>query len=93
MTQSKSQISSASKEWAREQMTQPPLGKQLSLSHTLANAKFTTLDAISTEIQENFQSLTWFTYRRGIEKPLKSSEETSDAGWGCMLRTGQMLLF
>ena len=51
------------------------------------------MDKISDEIQELFHSITWFTYRRGIERPLKNSQETSDAGWGCMLRTGQMLLF
>ena len=50
--------------------------------------KLYSLDKISDEIQDRFYSITWFTYRRGIEKPLKSSQETSDAGWGCMLRTG-----
>ncbi|KAL7672240.1 hypothetical protein ACOME3_007133 [Neoechinorhynchus agilis] len=35
----------------------------------------------------------WFTYRRGFSFRCKNGKEIStDAGWGCMLRCGQMIL-
>jgi cysteine protease ATG4 len=37
--------------------------------------------------------VTWLTYRSDLEYEIMHSRYTSDAGWGCMLRTGQMLLF
>ncbi|KAG0224322.1 Cysteine protease atg4c [Actinomortierella wolfii] len=39
----------------------------------------------------DFQSKIWFTYRKDIPR-IEPSFYTSDAGWGCMMRTGQSLL-
>eukprot|EP01117_Protostelium_nocturnum_P008858 TRINITY_DN3175_c0_g1_i1.p1 TRINITY_DN3175_c0_g1~~TRINITY_DN3175_c0_g1_i1.p1 ORF type:complete len:593 (-),score=199.50 TRINITY_DN3175_c0_g1_i1:17-1795(-) len=38
-----------------------------------------------------FRSLFWFSYRNEFEG-INGEHPTSDAGWGCMLRSGQMIL-
>jgi cysteine protease ATG4 len=43
------------------------------------------------QFQEAFTRLLWFTYRKDFTS-IESTVFTSDAGWGCMLRSGQMVL-
>ncbi|KAG9291499.1 hypothetical protein G9A89_021918 [Geosiphon pyriformis] len=44
-----------------------------------------------TEFYDDFTSRIWCTYRHNYA-PIRPTNFTSDAGWGCMLRTGQSLL-
>ncbi|CAG8511685.1 9226_t:CDS:10 [Ambispora leptoticha] len=44
-----------------------------------------------SEFYDDFTSRIWCTYRHNYA-PIRPTNFTSDAGWGCMLRTGQSLL-
>ncbi|ORX89196.1 peptidase C54 [Basidiobolus meristosporus CBS 931.73] len=50
-----------------------------------------TKEKYPLEFIEDFKSRLWFTYRTGFPA-IRPSEYVSDVGWGCMLRSAQMLL-
>ncbi|XP_071036549.1 cysteine protease ATG4B isoform X2 [Parasteatoda tepidariorum] len=43
------------------------------------------------KLNKDMQSLLWFTYRKQF-LPIGESNLTSDSGWGCMHRCGQMIM-
>lgn len=43
------------------------------------------------EIRSDVRTNIWMTYRRNFQ-PIGDTNFTSDSGWGCMLRCGQMVL-
>lgn len=48
--------------------------------------------SFNQEFMENVRKLLWFTYRSQFGQAIKGTPYMSDAGWGCMIRTGQMIL-
>lgn len=51
-----------------------------------------SLSAEYIDFLQRFQNILWLTYRSGFIPLKPPSSYISDAGWGCMLRSAQMLL-
>jgi hypothetical protein len=47
------------------------------------------VDELIKEIIDRYQKVVWFTYRKDM---VPIGGLTTDAGWGCMIRTGQMMV-
>lgn len=56
------------------------------------------IEDVNKELENLITNICWFSYRRGFT-PMsfdignKKILLTCDTGWGCMLRSGQMMLF
>lgn len=51
---------------------------------------------VNDQISKLISNVAWFSYRKNFEPIIRidnSKKITNDSGWGCMVRSGQMLLF
>lgn len=61
--------------------------KYTNLPYNILGTKLET----ESQVKQAVEARPWFTYRNGFSK-IGNSSLTSDAGWGCAVRVGQMLL-
>ncbi|KAF9958403.1 Cysteine protease atg4b, partial [Modicella reniformis] len=75
-----------------DSLTAPPQSpSQISRGISGTTTKLTANQMTLQRFSSDFQSKLWFTYRKDMAR-LEPSFFNSDAGWGCMMRTGQSLL-
>jgi len=70
-----------------ESVTTPPP----SPARVVRGANLSANQMTLQRFMSDFQSKLWFTYRKDMAR-IEPSFYNSDAGWGCMMRTGQSLL-
>ncbi len=54
--------------------------------------RFLAENLIKTPLEQEIYSRVWFTYRKDFHPLSGNPKYTTDCGWGCMLRSGQMLM-
>jgi hypothetical protein len=61
---------------------------------SLVGQSYINADTLEADVRRDFEHLIWMTYRDEINPPLNgdTGSFSSDAGWGCMVRTIQMIL-
>jgi cysteine protease ATG4 len=75
------------------------LGRTFQVSQNSKLKDKERINIANREINDFVNNICWFSYRRGFKTMVFEVEDqkritlNSDTGWGCMLRSGQMMLF
>ena len=71
----------------------PPPSSLLSFSR-IADSTYNTVEGAPPHIlafMEHYHSIPWMTYRANFSQ-IRGTTLSTDCGWGCMVRSGQMIL-
>ena len=72
-----------------------PIEKPAEFQEFTANTGYIQLDYLNqmkTDEEKQIHSRLWFTTRRGFRTFNSNTACSDDAGWGCMIRSGQMMI-
>jgi hypothetical protein len=70
------------------------LSQKYLLNYYISHSNWGYVDKLNEQFRQQFEGITHFTYRQGFEQALEARKGKilhSDAGWGCVIRTGQMM--